>query len=337
MCDEGTDTDSFDDDWLALREPADARARDATLLLRLRDALGRGASAEADDATPTLRVVDLGAGTGANLRYLAPRLGRGQCWTLVDHDARLLERLEARLASWAASHGARIGRDGDALRVDAEAFDARVERCVLDLARDLDALSLTGTDLVTASALIDLAGGDWLDALAERAAAAGSAVLVAMSVDGRLALAPAHEGDAAIVRAFGRHQGQDKGLGIALGAAAPDRLATSLETRGYDVRSVASDWRLDAADAAEAALQREFLAGLARAATEIEPALAERAARWLAARRAQLDAGGLTLRVGHRDLLGLPPGRAAAKTQQGPQAQSRSRRAKSQSTSSPRR
>ena len=76
--------ETFDADWLTLREAADRRARDETLPERLCAAWRRRGWS---------RVVDLGSGTGANLRYLAPRLPSGQRWTLVDHDPRHLDRL----------------------------------------------------------------------------------------------------------------------------------------------------------------------------------------------------------------------------------------------------
>ena len=60
----------FSAEWLALREPLDARSRSAELVARLR----------ADAPDGTRRIVDLATGTGANLRYLAPRLGGDQDW-----------------------------------------------------------------------------------------------------------------------------------------------------------------------------------------------------------------------------------------------------------------
>ena len=72
----------FSTDWLTLRECADARARDGSLAASLLASRPAG---------PTLRVVDLGSGIGANLRYLAPRLGHDQYWLLIDHDSTLLD------------------------------------------------------------------------------------------------------------------------------------------------------------------------------------------------------------------------------------------------------
>src|SRR3989442_11585584 len=76
-------------DWLALREPADVAARSA--------ALTRAVVAKLPRDRP-LRAVDLGTGTGSNVRYLARHLPSDeQQWLLVDHDSSLLAEAAARL------------------------------------------------------------------------------------------------------------------------------------------------------------------------------------------------------------------------------------------------
>ncbi len=40
----------------------------------------------------SLQAVDLGTGTGSNIRYLASRLGGEQRWVAVDNDPTLIER-----------------------------------------------------------------------------------------------------------------------------------------------------------------------------------------------------------------------------------------------------
>ena len=76
-------------DWLELqarRRPSGAAEHCSTLIDRvgrwLREGLG-------DNGTAA--VIDLGAGTGSNQAWLAPRLQVPQQWILVDHDAGLLE------------------------------------------------------------------------------------------------------------------------------------------------------------------------------------------------------------------------------------------------------
>src|SRR5262245_34965818 len=76
-------------DWLALRERFDHAARSGVLTRAVADHLPRGRP---------IRVVDLGTGTGSNVRYLAPRLERRQEWLLVDGDAAVLQHLPARMS-----------------------------------------------------------------------------------------------------------------------------------------------------------------------------------------------------------------------------------------------
>ena len=69
-------------EWLQLREPADAAARSAELAERL----GRHLA-----TAGRLVIHDLGGGSGAMGRWLAPRLPGPQHWVVHDRDADLLE------------------------------------------------------------------------------------------------------------------------------------------------------------------------------------------------------------------------------------------------------
>jgi len=297
----------FDDGWLALREGADDRARDAALertLLRALHLRKRGRSGAAGGAT---RVLDLGSGTGANFRRLAPVLGANQHWTLVDHDRDLLGRLEARSRLWCETHRATLSSEGDAVTVTGARFDARVERRAAELATELDQLPFEGADLVTGSALLDLAGAAWLDALAARCAGAGAAVLFVLGYDGRVRWTPSFADDGDVHARFDRHQRQDKGLGVALGPDATGHFAAQLRVHDLDVRTATSDWALDDA---EIALQRELADGFANAAGEIDPDFIDRAATWIDARRRALEAAPAarpaTTLIGHLDVAAWP-------------------------------
>ena len=89
-------------EWLALREPADAAARSAELAERL----GRHLP-----AAGRLVIHDLGGGSGAMGRWLAPRLPGPQHWVVHDRDADLLE-----LAVADAAGAGRGDRRGEAVR-----------------------------------------------------------------------------------------------------------------------------------------------------------------------------------------------------------------------------
>ena len=267
--------ETFDPAWLALREPADHRSRATELLPRLEGWWReRGACA----------VLDLASGTGSNLRYLAPRLPGSRRWTLLDHDEELLARVR-----W-------------------QDMDAVVRTVRGDLA-DSALGEVAGTDLVTASALLDLVSERWLGELADACAATGCAALFVLTYDGTISWGgDADPWDALVQRAVDEHQRRDKGLGPALGPAAASAAERLFRASGYRTWLAPSPWELGAGDAA---LARALVDGWAAAASEQRPGDAPEIAAWAERRRAALASGTFALTVGHLDLLALPPGSAA--------------------------
>ena len=255
----------FDLGWLDLREPADLAARDTGLLRRAADHL---------DATASPVTVDLGCGSGSTFRALAPRLARRPVWRLVDNDPALL-----------AEAGRRAGPDQAMVKIAA------------DLA-DLDPSWFDGAALVTASALLDLTSEAWIEALAERLAAAGAGLYAALSYDGEMGWAEPHALDEAVTAAFNAHQRSDKGFGPALGPDAAKTAADRLKAQGFEVSIASSPWRLGPG---EAELERQLVAGIAQAAAET--ARVDGVEAW---RDFRLGRAGSGCVVGHQDLLALP-------------------------------
>ena len=295
-------TATFSADWLQMREPFDAVARDTAA--RELQLVKRLTSLAANTAQP-LRVIDLACGTGANLRWLAPRLGGEQHWLVVDHDADLLRRWPERLA---AVGGARVGPDfgfAQPLTFAGRGFSAGIVRQELDLMASLESLPWHAADLVTASALLDLVGIDWLRRLVAASAGSGVAMLMSLNVDGLHGWTPEDPMDDTVDRLFGEHQQQDKGLGPALGARAVDALRQLLNQAGYSVFTAASDWWVDgSANAHAMAMQCALIDGMAAAACEKSPASVESIEAWRQRRHALASRSQLS--VGHVDLLALP-------------------------------
>jgi SAM-dependent methyltransferase len=249
-----------------------------------------------------LAAIDLACGTGANLRHLAPRLGGPQRWTVVDHDARLLAALPRVLADWARPRGFACTQAGAGLRLAGPDWQAEIGLLRLDLAASLAELPLAQAGLVTASALLDLVSARWVEELIARVRPAGTALLFALSVDGRIAWEPRLDGDAAIQRLFAAHQGRDKGFGPSLGTAAAAFTAARMAAAGWRCAQIQTDWIIDAAEGPQpAGMLHTLIEGIAGAAREQSPAAAARIDAWRAERLAHLP--GSCLRVGHLDLL----------------------------------
>jgi SAM-dependent methyltransferase len=297
---------AFSAGWLQLREPHDHVARAAAAA-----AIGEGwiAALHGNRRGPGLQVLDLGCGTGATLRQLAPRLGGVQHWRAFDHDEALLAAWPAAMRCWARHEGHRVIEQGDRLRIEGDRFAASVTRHRVDLARGLAALPLADADLLAATALLDLVSSAWLAELIERAARGPAVLCLGLVVDGRIEWTPAldREGggaeEAQVAAAFAAHQGRDKGFGPALGAHAPAVARGLLEQAGYAVTEGRSDWVLQGSGAG-AALQAALIEGIARAALEQAPGQAASIERWRRLRAAAVER--TCLRVGHVDLVAVP-------------------------------
>jgi hypothetical protein len=279
----------FSAEWLALREAADHRARSPALLKATR--LWAARFAEPDRA---LRILDLGAGTGANLRFLAPQLPAPQVWTLIDGDKRLLDL--ARSARKSGRVAPMFSRG--VLLVQAIARDLAEAGSLRDVRRDVH--------LITASALFDLVSEAWCRRLICELARPGAALLAALTYDGRIALDPPHACDATVRILFNRHQRRDKGFGPALGPAAARTLVRLASAAGARVMVARSDWRLGRD---ETALLHPLLCAWAAAAREAQPEQAAAIDSWAALREVQAGAGMLGAVVGHLDVLAIWPRR----------------------------
>jgi hypothetical protein len=284
----------FGADWLAMREPFDAAARSAGLVGELATHWSHAAVAE---------IADLATGTGANVRYLAPRIGGRQRWTVVDHDPRLLDAVAPQLAGWAEQRGYRFRARGPDMTVTGDGFEAEVRPRELDLTRDLDRVVREGVHLVTAAALLDLVSEPWLARLARDCRSASAAILFALTYDGETAWVPEDPDDARVRDVVNRHQRRDKGFGPALGPSAAGRAAALYRAAGYRVAEARSDWRIGAeAGAMQVALLEDWHA----AAAEIEPERGSAFAGWAARRAAAIAHGASGLRVGHVDIAARP-------------------------------
>jgi hypothetical protein len=260
--------------WLVLREPADAAARSAELADRLRQHL---------PAAGQLVIHDLGGGSGAMGRWLAPRLPGPQHWVVHDRDADLLELVVADPPGPAA----------DAAAVTVEARRSDITRLAPE--------DLAGASVVVASALLDLLTASEL--LRMLGACAGRPMLLALTVVGRVTLIPADPLDARMAAAFNAHQRRTTTAGRRLGPDAVSAAVEELRGTGAAVLVRPSPWRLDTAHADLAA---QWFGGWVAAACEQEPALAAEAGAYRDRRLAQAAAGELAVTVDHADLLALP-------------------------------
>ena len=262
-------------DWLDLREPADRRARSAELARGLAAALRPG----------PVRILDVGCGSGATTRWLAPLLPGPQEWVLLDRDPALLALVPDRTSAARDRDGAAVART------------TRLAEITTLTAHDLAAMSA-----VTASALVDVLTAAEIDGLAATCAAAGVPALLTLTVTGRVELDPPDPVDAEVAAAFDAHQRRTVAGRSLLGPDAAAVAEDAFRGHGMAVRTAETPWRLGEDDRA---LITRWLTERVTAAVEHQPDLRERAEEAL---RRRLNCAPLRAVNYHIDLLAIPNG-----------------------------
>jgi|SRR5512133_871741 hypothetical protein len=272
----GTPTEqTVDPGWLAARVTADTSARAVTIDTLLPELISYLIKTVGPDTV--LEIIDLGAGTGANQRWLAPRLPFRQRWIHLDHDPIISRSLP--------------------LPDETMIIDGSVE-ALEHLLRSL----ASRARVVTCSALLDVLTATELRAMCRAVIDNHVPALFSLTVTGMLSITPADAHDQLVLDAFNDHQRR-------AGRAGPDAALLAVNTLiagGLTVRTQETPWQLTSASAQ--AFVEQVLRERLDVAVDQNPSLAAIAAAWLELRRVQLARGGLRIDLGHRDILALPGG-----------------------------
>ncbi|CAM3640021.1 class I SAM-dependent methyltransferase [Polynucleobacter brandtiae] len=288
----------FSSQWLALREPADHRARDRALQATLVRYLENIASTRMG----AIRLIDLGSGTGSNLRALAPFLPKDQHWTLVDNDPVLLQKARSVLIGWADEVPEKNTTQGktsisaiEPLTIVKQHKHITIEFRCDDLAKNIESVLALPADLITAAAFFDLVAEQWLHRFCN---ALSKPLYTVLTYNGLENWSPPEASDAQVLKAFHHHQQTDKGFGAAAGPHAIAIIESLLQQRGFKTCSALSPWLLTDQDRF---LIESLASGSAAAALETQLVSQTVVNQWSVSR-----AHATECQIGHTDFLAMP-------------------------------
>ncbi|MFY9346202.1 MAG: hypothetical protein WAO93_00485 [Orrella sp.] len=280
----------FSSHWLGLREPVDHVSRSASVQASMLDCLRQRHGVD----LLGLRLLDLGSGSGSNMRALVPLLGSKQEWTLVDYDQALLDVSRQLTAQWADEI---LSEQADGWQVRKAGQTVSIRWLRADLNQDIEHVLVdSNPDMVTAAALFDLISPVWM---ARFCGALKTPFYTVLTYDGRCAWHPTHEADEDLLTAFHAHQMTDKGFGVAAGPQAAAVLAQCLQAEHFTVVRGDSAWHLSSQHRALLDLLHQ---GMVQAVEQTGQVSNVRLAHWLATRLNTTDC-----LIGHEDTLAIPP------------------------------
>ncbi len=249
-------------------------------------------------------IVDLGSGSGATFRRLAPVIGRAQAWLFVENDDTQLGLGLDATARWAEAQGWTVTWPGRALLLHRPQGAWRIEGLVADIARGPPAQIRQANGVVT-SALLERAAESWIGRLAPMLHVP---LLACGLVDGRVAWLPRDPADAQVTRLWRRSLARNPAFGPGLGANAAAIVRRALGERGFAITTAATEWIVPARSPLSLPLVRR----IASDARGIAGPAAARVNDWETRRGRSAILGRLGARVGHLDLLATPAVRARA-------------------------
>ena len=288
-----------DYDWLLLRYAADKRSRGQGLLKQLQTLL-------ADKGEIT--VLDIGAGSGANLAFLAPRLNVSeQRWHLVDRDTQLTSKVSGALQALSKVDDIQLESNNTELRFSSgvATYTASTEDFL-----DVDSsIYQQAWDVVTANAVFDLLTIDQLRRffiLAKTHWTHNPWMYFTINLDSQMSFDPMMPEDEEVVRLFHLHMQRPQSFGCSLGNDSAILLNNIAKEVGFEVDLERSDW---VATPQEEAFIHANLDFVESAVTEVlqtgisSDLTLESFKDWLLQRRDQTQRSQLSLTVEHQDFL----------------------------------
>lgn len=285
-----------DPDWLRERYRFDAKARCKEL---------EAAALNHFHGRRSMRILDVGAGLGANTRYYGNLLACDQEWILVEKDLSLARNCLSDLSRWAECNTWDQRRVPEGLEIRQEHTRMVIHMATASMRNLGDRVNLSSVDLATANAVFDLLSKEQLFSFLSEVHSFRVAILATLNYRS-MRFHPQEEEDLEYVGLYERHMRRRQDFGFAMGPDCSDIMITRLEEMGYEVRSGKSIWIITSADRQMLRCVLSFMRG---AISEMLATPAELAGleRWISNKLDRADRDQLKLLVGHMDIFGRFP------------------------------
>ena len=282
--------------WLSHRFACDAAARHAATERQFLDFFAQHQT--------TLRLVDLGSGTGANFRYYFERIPHPQSWTLIEQDPALSEACRVSLRQFADERGYTWEEEDGQLRINKPGQTATVSLVSGRIEQVEQLTDLTQTDAITANAVFDLLSFEQFDTLVGKLIQYEVCLLATLNYY-ETSFLPFAEEDHRFLRLYHTHMKRPQPFGMAMGADCSEEMLDLLEQHPMAVAQGGSQWHLKKH---HSTMHHYLLHFMENALHELNLSAAERQGfdQWFEEKRQLSRERKLEIIVDHSDIFAYP-------------------------------
>lgn len=282
--------------WLSYRSACDAVARNKGIERKFLEFFNH---------KPTLDIVDVGAGTGANFRYYFDHIRQNQRWTFIEKNAQLIEEAKACIAHFAQQKGYHLEQKHSNLMHisagDKQASIKIIQGCLGDIEH---LVSLPDADVVTANAVFDLISYEQFDALVRKLKKEYVCLLSTLNYY-ETSFLPFSDTDARFIRWYHMHMKRPQQFGIAMGPDCCEEMLDLLHQQGMIIEQEASQWHITRNNTA---MHHFLLSFMEDAIHKLNLAACEKEAfdQWMDKRKKLCRERRLEIYVDHNDIFAYP-------------------------------
>ncbi|MBW4632074.1 MAG: class I SAM-dependent methyltransferase [Iphinoe sp. HA4291-MV1] len=280
-------------EWLELRIPYDTTARNSIVEASCQQYLKK---------RKRVKIIDLGAGTGANCRYYLSKISQEQEWFLVEQNQELLEIAFDRLIVWAQENRYESQLQNSRLVLKNQVYQITIHRIVgsiLDLENLID---LNTLDLAVANAVFDLFSEKQFQTLLECLKKYQLPFLATLNYTGTNFI-PQTDNDSDFIQYYNQHMQRHQYFGRGMGPECGPSMWEAMKRIGMKVIQGESPWEITSSDPV-------FLQLLLRFMEESIPEILEEATlqdelnNWLLEKQQMIAQNKLSCNVAHQDFWG---------------------------------
>ncbi len=270
--------------WLNQRFDYDSRSRNLDLEKEFLASLAE---------LETINIIDLGSGSGANLKYLSPKIDGQQVWHLIERDKSLMNHAEKTIELVKQTNQAKL---------------RSVHKIIADFTdKDLNVFKETERRVFLANAVFDIIPLatflTFLDLLGSRPC--NNVILYfTIHINEDLTIQPIHPLNQKYLSLFHQHMQRDQNGKRAMGPNTVREISNTLSQRGFLVKTADSSWDIKE-DSSFLKSNFDFIICATREL--LGPKEVGEWEEWVQFHLKAIDQGKSRLHVGHQDILAYWP------------------------------